>query len=327
MEISLNNYDKILSEIQRIINLAKDNITKTVNQEKVLMSWHIGESIEKYLITDDRAEYGVQLISQLEKDLSISRSTLYQMRGFYKTYPNLKEQEMALNWSHYRSLITIKDQDERQYFENLTLENNLNSRDLQLEITKKKDAPIKKVPQKISPSRGEVFNYKLTTIDGSDKNFIDCGFNIFSEIKTDLTPPLLVKSNKGADGKITLIASQTPKSKLYTYKAYLEKVVDGDTLRVVLDLGFGIYHKEILRLKGINAAEMTTLQGRKSAEALKKILQNVEFLVIKTNKIDIYGRYVADVFFGDKNDGLKEVAEQGVYLNQLLLDENLAEIY
>lgn len=334
-KIALNNYNKILSQILEIIDLTKKNITKTVNQEKVLMSWNIGKVIEEYLFEDDRAEYGVQLVDQLEKDLLISRSTLYQMRSFYKIYPKLNSNQITLNWSQYRSLITIKDDKERAHFENLALDNSLNANDLQFEISQKRMQlkeqsevnKAKKTPKKIHPSRGELFNYKLVKLLDTNKAVIDCGFNILTEIKTNLKGPLLVKSHKDENGKITLKKSQTSKSKLYTYKAYLEKVVDGDTLRVVLDLGFGIFHKEILRLKGINAAEMSSLQGQDSAAALRRILRDVEFLIIKSNKVDIYGRYVADVFFGQEGESLNHVASKGIYLNQLLLDKNLAKLF
>ena len=118
-----------------------------------------------------------------------------------------------------------------------------------------------------------------------------------------------------------------PTKNLHTYKAYLEKVVDGDTLRVVLDLGFKIYHKEILRLAKINAPERGTTDGDKSTKALEKVLKNVKFLIIKTNKIDIYGRYIADVFFSENDEeDAQKVADEGIYLNQRLVDLGVVEL-
>ena len=141
--------------------------------------------------------------------------------------------------------------------------------------------------------------------------------------------------------------SQTHPKNINVYKAYLEKVVDGDTIRVVLDLGFRIFHKEILRLKGIDAPELSTIEGKKSSDALKQILKDVPFLIIKTIKVDIYGRYVADVFLAPPTRhfreggnpanlsnshpelvvGPQQIADSGVYLNQMLLDKGLAGSY
>ena len=61
---------------------------------------------------------------------------------------------------------------------------------------------------------------------------------------------------------------------------------------------------------------------------LKDILKDVEFLIIKTNKTDIYGRYIADVFFSENGEiDEQKVADEGVYLNQKLLDLGAAEVF
>ena len=105
-------------------------------------------------------------------------------------------------------------------------------------------------------------------------------------------------------------------------------MVDGDTIHVTLDLGFKIRHQEILRLAKINAAESATAAGKKATKVLQESLKDAPFLVIKTNKTDIYGRYVAEVFFGKKGEkDAQEVAKNGVYLNQLLLDLGVVEKY
>ena len=137
----------------------------------------------------------------------------------------------------------------------------------------------------------------------------------------------MVESVKNGE-KISLKKSKLNSDQLHTYKAYLDRVVDGDTIHVTLDLGFKIRHKEILRLAKINAPEAETFEGKKSSDALKKILAEVPFLIVKTNKTDIYGRYVADVFLAGKNETDSEkVASEGVYLNQLLIDLGVAEVF
>ncbi len=48
------------------------------------------------------------------------------------------------------------------------------------------------------------------------------------------------------------------KQKLFHYTANVTRVVDGDTIDVILDLGFNIYHKGRIRFMGINAPESRT---------------------------------------------------------------------
>ena len=57
--------------------------------------------------------------------------------------------------------------------------------------------------------------------------------------------------------------------------------------------------------------------------------QQLEDLVVKTNKTDIYGRYIADVLLPNKKEekDLSKVARDGVYLSQMLLDLRLVQVF
>jgi len=311
MKIALNNYKKLLTQIQKIILKTEQEIVQNLNREKVEMCWQIGEILDEHLLKNNNSNYGKKLFCDLAKDVSIAERTLYQMRSFYKTYPTLPKNN--LNWSHYRNLVTVKDGEKRKLLEDLALTEQLGAKNLQLAITQSKPrARPKKIPTKLKITRGKLFTY-TTTKEGE----IDLGFNILLEKKYATSKQLQVDSSQ------TLNLNQ-PKSS-FTYKAELERVVDGDTIHVKLDLGFGIKHREILRLAKINAAEAETKEGKKATTALKKILKDSSFLIVRTNKTDIYGRYVADIFFG--KGSVEEVAERGEYLNQVLLDRGLVEAY
>jgi len=324
MQITLQNYKELLVKIQKTIAKTKENIVRDVNREKVVMSWEIGKEIESNLKENKGSGYGEELFRQLVKDTTIARTALYQMHNFYKTYPKLPSEEKSLSWSHYRNLIAVKDAQTRAQLEGLVIEKNLSTDKLQRAIAGTKKAKQKNSPEKIIKklrvTRGKLFTY-TTTKEGE----IDLGFNILLEKKyaTSRQSKSGSSSDFSSDFSRALTLNQTKSS--YTYKAELERVVDGDTIHVKLDLGFGIKHREILRLAKINAAEGETKEGKKATTALKKILKDVPFLIVKTNKTDIYGRYIADVFFGKGSP--EKIAENGEYLNQLLLDRGLVEVY
>ena len=42
---------------------------------------------------------------------------------------------------------------------------------------------------------------------------------------------------------------------MYQYKAKIDRIVDGDTMDIVIDLGFKITTNQRIRLKGINTPE------------------------------------------------------------------------
>jgi hypothetical protein len=125
MQISLQNYETLLSEIQKIIGQTEQRIVADVNHEKVKMVWEIGKMLDGHLLKNRKVGYGERLVFQLEKDVFISRKTLYRMHAFYKTYPILPTKDKGLSWSHYKSLMVVKSDEKRKYLEDLVIEKNL----------------------------------------------------------------------------------------------------------------------------------------------------------------------------------------------------------
>jgi endonuclease YncB( thermonuclease family) len=355
LEIDSSDYAKLLSEIRQQIAQTQNKIIASITRQKVEMAWQVGKLVEQHLSKNSNSAYGKHLFESLESDLGIAQRILYQMRNFYQTYPKLPKDDQSLNWSHYRTLAGLKKIDERKHFEDLAKENGWSGQQLQQEVSKKKmfktiankaakvgDKKTSAALKKLTPLRGQLFSYPILQLKNSPNFFFDCGFGIFKEVPKGLARQALQKNEivavaKEVSGKKAALDKKFPAKKielhpkkLYAFKADLDYVVDGDTIRVVLDLGFGIFHKEILRLRGINAAEIETAAGKKSKNFLAKTLQNAEFLIVKTTKTDTYGRYVADVFLAPKSGATfdelepQKVADEGIYLNQLLLDEGFA---
>ena len=104
---------------------------------------------------------------------------------------------------------------------------------------------------------------------------------------------------------------------VFTYYAYIERVVDGDTLLVQVDLGFGVWTRQYLRLRGIDCPEIDTAKGRQAKRFVESELSRVPYVVISSSRSDKYDRYLADVFYETKK------SEQ--FLNNRLLEEHLAE--
>jgi endonuclease YncB( thermonuclease family) len=323
--ITETSYQKLLQKIQEKISKTQQNITR----QKVEMAWEIGKLVDENLLENREEAYGKNLILRLEKDVQISESTLYKMRAFYQSYPELPKDEPSLNWSHYRVLAGVADEKDRKDLEYLVKENDWSGDLLQKkvgEIKKKNLAKIAKENSskivKLNFSRGKLFSYKMAQVKGSSEVCLDLGFKIFHKISSDFAVGEIVESVKNSE-KYSLKKSTISTKEMYTYKAFVERVVDGDTLVVSLDLGFGILHEEILRLAQINAPESASKEGKKATKKLKEILKDVEFVVIKTNKSDIYGRYIADVFLGEGD--VDEIASDGEYLSQMLLNSGVVE--
>jgi micrococcal nuclease len=112
---------------------------------------------------------------------------------------------------------------------------------------------------------------------------------------------------------------------LYTYAARCARVVDGDTIRALFQLGFHVSLEQTVRLLGIDAPETNSpdATARLAAQMAKVRLGQLlppDLTVIvqthKTRETDRYGRYLADILLPD-----------GRYVAQVLLAEGLVRAY
>ncbi|MFT6220400.1 MAG: endonuclease YncB(thermonuclease family) [Rickettsiales bacterium] len=326
-QIEIASYKNLLGEIKNKIQETGKKIATTAIRQKVELCWQMGKLISEDILQNNRAGYGENLFKKLETDLNINQRSLYQMQDFYKSYPQIPKNDANLNWTHYRTLAQIKDDSVRKNMENLVIENSWGTNHLAKEIKnlKPEKTKINTSKSQLKPIRGQLFSYPLVEIN--EKIFLDLGFNIFKEIEENLPSNLQKVDVSKDDQKYSFTKSILPAKKFNTYKAYLDRIVDGDTIRVTIDLGFKILHKEIIRLKAINTPERGTKGGKESTQFVTDIFNNVEFFVIKTIKNDIFGRYVADIFLpSGEEKNPQEIADHGIYLNQILLDEGLAVI-
>lgn len=98
---------------------------------------------------------------------------------------------------------------------------------------------------------------------------------------------------------------------MYTYKAQLIKVVDGDTLDLMVDLGFNIHHKIRVRLLGVDCPETRTTDPEEKSRGLSakqftqeyvdKVMNDHGYLVVRTQYTDKYGRWLSEITSPDEN--------------------------
>ena len=113
------------------------------NSEKLQMNWDIGRLLVEAQGGSKRAKYGDGLIKQWSiafmrdygKHYNVRE--LRRMRQFYLLYPKWSSLRTVLNWTHYRILFSIKDENERNYYTNQVVLNHLSTRELE-ELIKSK---------------------------------------------------------------------------------------------------------------------------------------------------------------------------------------------
>jgi len=111
----------------------------------------------------------------------------------------------------------------------------------------------------------------------------------------------------------------------FSYRvAEVTKIVDGDTIDVIIDLGFDIMYRSRVRLFGIDTPESRTrnteekVRGLLSKNFLKEHLKSSKKIVIKTHKGEEtgkFGRILGEIFI------------DGININQKMCDEGYAVAY
>jgi len=110
---------------------------------------------------------------------------------------------------------------------------------------------------------------------------------------------------------------------MYRYKVNIVKVVDGDTVDVDIDLGFGMsYKKQRVRMLGIDTPESRTRDlvekkfGKASKAHLKSLLEVGDVELVSHDK-GKFGRILGDLFIGSSE----------VSVNQQMINDHHAVPY
>lgn len=132
---------EFINEIRNIITSSRDNAIRSVDRERVLMYWKLGERIfVEEQEGKERADYGSYLIKELAERLEyefgsgFSYRQLAFCRQFYRAYPIVNALRSQFNWMQYRLLIQIDNEDKREYYEYETANNHWTGRELERQI-------------------------------------------------------------------------------------------------------------------------------------------------------------------------------------------------
>ena len=116
----------------------------------------------------------------------------------------------------------------------------------------------------------------------------------------------------------------------YIYRAKLERVVDGDTIDAMIDVGFDIWVKKRIRYKGIDTWESRTRDLEEKAKGLEAKARNKELLMevssksgyfrLKSYGVGKYGRVLGELFIMDKDNNQ-------ININNKLIEEGHAYVY
>lgn len=324
---SVQTYDELIHAIREVRHQSEARIEQAVQQEKVREAWETGKLIDEHvLFHKERADYGKQVIDRLASDLATSDDELYRMLRFYRIYPKVAPAQQ-LTWSDYKDLLSLSDDQERREVAEKASKENWTRNQIREEVQKRKAArgererEAKPGTALISAKLGKIGTYRLvkaTLGPEIGKLVIDLGFSNYYKTSKDLRfkegaiiETTFVNEETGSSPTDKIKASKRTADDLFTYKIYVTRILDGDTIKAVIDLGFGVRSVQTLRLHRLDAPEIISAEGKKAKAFLEKELKEGPVL-IRSVKSDKYDRYLADIFV------------KGAYINQKLINEGLA---
>ena len=131
------NYLQEANEYIKRVEIGKTLRETSANKELVECYWNVGRLIVEAQGGKEKAKYGNELIKKWAEELTkkygkgYDYTNLVRFRQFYLCFPILGPLGPILNWTIIKLILPIKDENKRNYYINLCLENNLSRRELE----------------------------------------------------------------------------------------------------------------------------------------------------------------------------------------------------
>jgi predicted nuclease of restriction endonuclease-like (RecB) superfamily len=152
------NFEILVQTLTTTHQTCQQQATQAINTALVIRNWLFGYYIIEFEQQgSDRAQYGTRLLTNLSKNLhnagipGCSSTNLKLFRQFYQTYSEIGQappdqlsksislpqlsQKIRLSWTHYQTLMSLQNPDERSFYEIEAANNQWSTRELDRQIT------------------------------------------------------------------------------------------------------------------------------------------------------------------------------------------------
>ncbi len=150
----MNYYDEVNSYVKKV-EIGKAIRETNANMELVECYWNVGRLIVEAQGGKEKSTYGNELLkdwsAKLTKEFGkgYDYTNLSRFRQLYLYFPMIGPVAQQLTWTNICKILPIKDENKRNYYINLCLENNLSKRELEKEIKSNSYERLEHKPDKI----------------------------------------------------------------------------------------------------------------------------------------------------------------------------------
>jgi endonuclease YncB( thermonuclease family) len=286
--------------------------------------WQIGQCILQMVRPHgESGQYGKKIIQNLSSDLTqkygdgFAPRTVGYFRNFAMRYA-ASQLNPSLSWSHYRALSGIENRDVRNTLEQRAINEKLTKEQLIQLIAHHRrthhpgTAEFSLVPRTARPG---IYRIVALPHTSNGQYILDLGFNV--QHATPLhcphaTPDCYIQQQSSRKYSTVQISP----GERYCYPGTIVDIIDGDTVKMQLNLGFNIFITESMRLRGVTAMELNTPEGQKARRALKRLLTGAHTVHAFTWHHDKYGRYITDL-----------IVDEHIYINKKLVESGHARFF
>jgi predicted nuclease of restriction endonuclease-like (RecB) superfamily len=136
----------LLKELSQLIEQSQQQFVSQANSNLTILFWHIGNSINKNILQNKRADYGKQILVTLSRELTnkygrnFEEKNLRRMLQFAEQFTNnsiVVTLSRQLSWSHFLALIPLKTIEAKLFYAQVASTQTLGVRDLRKQIEAK----------------------------------------------------------------------------------------------------------------------------------------------------------------------------------------------
>ena len=336
-------YEALRQGVTEALAAGKERARRAVEAERVATYSEVGELMHTHLLgKQQRAEYGERVVVRLSQDVGLTKPMLYDALELYRTFGKVNAR-LLLGWTHYRKLLRLPTQKARKAFRKAAIANKWSVRELddQIKIAARKSAGDAKSADNPDPDceaaadraprliakRGELGLYKVVLDKGVLK--VDAGFKaglpLLPRDAARFQAGDMVRAMPDETGECGYRLEPThARKQYYSYVAVVDRIIDADTLWATINFGLNWQATKKLRLRGIDAPELRTEAGQRARAHVEQVLTDAQPFVITTTKVDLYDRYLTDIYVLPGEKDLRVVAKEGRFLNKELVEEGFA---
>ena len=334
--LRLPPYHRLLEIVHTTLEEGRLRAEQAVQHERLGTYHQVGRQINDHLLSEKRrAEYGERLIRQLAEDLGVNHAILYDALQLSRAFP-IVYAHRHLGWSHYRAVLRLPDQEDREALLSEAEREGWPTRELEKQVRQRlpgmapglQTTPGARALPPLEPLRGLIDVCRVVDLKSGGGRVLDLGFTLYhppDEIGIDALPSGAVRLDRLGPARYTIRSTRSQKATHYSYLARVERVIDGDTLLLQIHAPIRTIVRQRVRLRGIDTPEMGRPEGERAKAFAEQILRGHEWIGITSTKPDAYDRYLVDIFVPNENDRDQAILDHGLFLNQLLVNEGLAE--